>query len=95
VLTLPQSAVSFNPYGDSVFVVTEAVDGEGHNMLVAKSVLVTLGETRGDQVAILSGLEAGARVVTAGQLRLRNGSPVVIDDSIAPGNNPDPQVENN
>ncbi len=95
VLTLPQAAISYNPYGDAVFVVANTVDDSGHSTLVAKSVFVTLGETRGDQVAILSGLQAGERVVTAGQLRLRNGSPVLIDDTIAVGNSPDPGVENN
>lgn len=95
VLTLPQIAITFNPYGDSVFVVEPAAEDDGRSTLVAKNVLVTLGEKRGDQVAILSGLEAGARVVTAGQLRLRNGSAVVVDETVAPGNNPDPKVENN
>ena len=95
VLTLPQLAISYNPYGDSVFVVEDVVEDKGGSSLVAKSVFVTLGEKRGDQVAILSGLEAGQRVVAAGQLRLRNGSPVVIDDKVIPGSSPDPVVENN
>jgi len=91
VLTLPQLAIIYNPYGDSVFV----VDNEGQDTLTAKSVFVTLGERRGDQVAVLSGLQAGQRVVTAGQMRLRNGSAVVIDDMVIPGTSPDPVVENN
>ena len=95
VLTLPQLAIIYNPYGDSVFVLEDVVDGKGRSTLEAKSVFVTLGEKRGDQVAILSGLEAGQRVVTAGQLRLRNDSPVVIDDKTVPGSSPDPVVENN
>jgi membrane fusion protein (multidrug efflux system) len=95
VLTLPQVAISYNPYGDSVFVVEDAVDENGDAVLVAKSVFVTLGETRGDQVAILNGLEAGQRVVSAGQLRLRNGSRVVLDDRFEVANNPDPSVDNN
>lgn len=95
VLTLPQVAISYNPYGDSVFVVEDAVDENGGAVLVAKSVFVTLGETRGDQVAVLTGVEAGQRVVSAGQLRLRNGSRVVIDDRFEVANSPDPSVDNN
>lgn len=95
VLTLPQLAISYNPYGNSVFVVEDVVGDKGGTSLVAKSVFVNLGEKRGDQVAILSGLEAGQRVVVAGQLRLRNGSPVVIDSTMIPASSPDPVVENN
>jgi len=53
---------------------------------------VTTGETRGDQVAVLSGLKAGETVVTAGQLKLHNGSPVFINNSIGVANNPNPKV---
>ena len=89
VLTLPQAAIVYNPYGNSVFVVEPGEAGQ----LVARAAYVKLGDTRGDQVAVLSGIEAGARVVTAGQLRLRNGSPVKVDDRVVIGNSPDPDVE--
>ena len=92
VFTVPQAAITYNPYGNSVFTVVESADGNGNVGLIANSVYVTLGEKRGDQIAILSGLSAGDRVVIAGQLRLRNGSPVKVDETVAVGSSVDPQV---
>ncbi|HEX8782965.1 MAG TPA: hypothetical protein VF764_06325, partial [Steroidobacteraceae bacterium] len=51
---------------------------------------VTTGLTRGDQVAILTGLNEGVEVVTSGQIKLKNGAPVSIDNSVKPANNPNP-----
>jgi membrane fusion protein (multidrug efflux system) len=51
---------------------------------------VTTGPTRGDQVAVLSGLDAGVEVVTSGQIKLKNGAPVRIDNSVRPADNPHP-----
>ena len=85
-LTLPQSAISYNPYGNFVYVVAPGKDGA----LVAASRVVTTGAVRGDQVSILSGVSAGEQVVTAGQLKLRNGAPVVIDNSVRTSDNPAP-----
>ncbi len=91
-LTLPQTAVSYNPYGDTVYIIASKGKGpEGRPRLVAKQTFVTLGETRGDQVAILKGIEEGDRVVTAGQLKLKNGSPVVINNQIRPSNEQAPE----
>jgi len=92
-LTLPQTAITYNPYGALVFVVKPApAGGQG---LVASQAFVTTGATRGDQVAILKGLEAGAQVVSSGGLKLRNGSPLLIDNRIQPANdaNPAPQEQ--
>ncbi len=87
-LTLPQTAITYNPYGSTVFVVKPAVaPAEGR---VAHQVFVTTGETRGDQVAIVKGLTEGEEVVTSGQLKLRNGTPVRIDNSVLPANSPNP-----
>ncbi len=58
-----------------------------------RQVFVTTGETRGDQVAIVKGLQEGDEVVTSGQLKLRNGSPVLIDNSVQPANSPSPQPQ--
>ncbi len=79
-VTIPQAAVSFTTYGDTVFVVRK----DAHGTLVAHQVLVRTGDTRGDQVAILSGLSPGDRVVTAGQIKLHDGTPVAINDQIMP-----------
>lgn len=92
VLTLPQTAITFNPFGNTVFVVEEKGKGaDGKPQLVANQRFVTTGDTRGDQIAVLSGLEEGATVVTAGQLKLRNGVPVRIDNSIQPSNEAAPR----
>lgn len=93
-ITLPQTAIVYNPYGDAVYVVKSAKGANGKEMLTARQVFVKLGDTRGDQVAVTSGLEAGDVVVTAGQLKLRNGIPVEINNSVLPGNNPAPTPPN-
>jgi membrane fusion protein (multidrug efflux system) len=84
-VTLPQTAISYNPYGDTVYVVeSKGNDGEGKPQFVARQTFVTIGPTRGDQVAILRGVEAGDTIVTAGQIKLHNGSVVMIDNSVTP-----------
>jgi membrane fusion protein, multidrug efflux system len=90
-LTLPQTAVSYNPFGDTVFVVEESKGKDEKVALVAQQKFVTTGETRGDQVAILSGIKEGDTVVTAGQIKLRSGFPVIVNNSIQPTNEPAPQ----
>ncbi len=84
-VTLPQTAVTYNPYGETVYVVDDkGTNPQGQPQLVARQVFVTAGLKRGDQVAILSGVEEGQTVVTAGQMKLRNGAPVMIDNTIRP-----------
>jgi len=90
-LTLPQTAVSYNPYGNTVFVVEERKGQDDKVSLVAQQKFVTTGDTRGDQVAILSGIKEGETVVTAGQIKLRSGVPVTVNNSIQPANDPAPQ----
>lgn len=93
-LTLPTTAIAYNPYGSTVFVVVDkGKNAEGKPQLVAEQRFVTTGLTRGDQTAILSGLKAGETVVTAGQIKLRNGVPVLINNTIEPANNPHPEVK--
>ena len=87
-LTLPQTAISFNPYGDFVYVLKHGA-GAG---LVAESRIVTTGAARGDQVAILSGLAPGEQVVTAGALKLRSGAPVVVNNRVRPSDQAAPAV---
>lgn len=95
-LTLPQTAVSFNPYGEIVFVISESPTEKdkktGRPALIANQSFVTTGETRGDQIAILKGLKKGDTVVTSGQLKLKNGSRVVINNTVTPSDNPKPDV---
>jgi membrane fusion protein (multidrug efflux system) len=94
LVTLPQTAIAYNPYGDTVFTVTPGTDAKGKPDLVAHQVFVTLGDTRGDQVAVLSGVRPGDEVVTAGQLKLRNGAMVVVNNTLLPPNNPNPNPPN-
>jgi membrane fusion protein (multidrug efflux system) len=91
-LTLPQTAVTFNPYGESVYLVEPGEKGaDGKPTLVARQSFVTVGQTRGDQIAILTGVKEGDMVVTSGQLKLRNGSQVIINNAVQPGNEPAPK----
>jgi membrane fusion protein, multidrug efflux system len=97
-LTLPQTAITFNPYGNTVFVVkasdkAEDKDDKGNAKLLAQQVFVTTGPTRGDQVAILKGIEPGTQVVTSGQVKLKNGTPLIIDNKVQPSNSPDPKPQ--
>ncbi len=91
-LTLPQTTLTYNPYGSTVFVIkpSDKKDEKGNPVLVAQQVFVTPGPTRGDQVAILKGIERGDEVVTSGQVKLKNGTPVVIDNTVEPSNSPNP-----
>ena len=94
LLTVPQSAVSFNSYGDIVYVVKETKDKNNQTLLIANQVFVTTGATRGEQIAVLRGLKAGDVIVTSGQLKLKNGSRIAINNSVSPSNNPAPVVSN-
>lgn len=86
-LTLPQAAISFNPYGATVFIVKEkSKDEKGNPILVAQQAFVTTGDKRGDQIVILNGVNKGDKVVTSGQLKLQNGSLVAINNTITPTN---------
>ncbi len=95
-ITLPQAAITYNPYGNTVFVVEQAAaDDKGKARSIVKQRFVKLGATRGDQVAVLSGIKAGEIVVTGGQMKLRNGSAITINNSLTPTNeiNPNPPNE--
>ena len=129
-LTLPQTAIVYNPYGETVYLVKKksefdksqaaaaaannaaakpdaakdkdakakaddkkadekkdaAKGGPGPDDLVAQQAFVTTGATRGDQVAIAKGLDEGAEVVTSGQVKLKSGAPITIDNSVQPSN---------
>jgi len=74
-LTLPQTAISFNSYGEIAYIVEKTEQG-----LKARQTFVTLGNTREDQIAVLSGLKENDEVVTGGQLKLKNGSAVIINN---------------
>lgn len=122
-LTLPSTAVTYNPYGSTVFVVKTAdafkaatapaatgaagaagapakagapaapaapANAPSGQQLVAQQIFIETGPTRGDQIAIVKGLEAGQVVVSSGQNKLKNGTPVTVDNTVQPANSPNP-----
>jgi membrane fusion protein (multidrug efflux system) len=93
-ITLPQTAITYNPYGDTVFEVHNGTGHDGKPALIANQTFVELGDTRGDQVAITKGVAAGDTVVTAGQLKLRNGSVVTVDNSVPVPDSANPNPPN-
>ncbi len=95
VIALPASSIAYAPYGDSVFIVEEMKGPDGQGYRGARQQFVKLGGSRGDQVAVLSGVEPGAEVVTSGVFKLRNGAAVEAHNDVQPGNDPKPSPEDN
>jgi membrane fusion protein (multidrug efflux system) len=93
VVTLPASAISYAPYGDSVFVVTDLKDPNDRPYRGVRQQFVKLGGARGDQIAVVSGIKAGDEIVTSGVFKLRNGAAVQINNKVRPGNNPAPKPQ--
>jgi membrane fusion protein (multidrug efflux system) len=94
VISLPASAISHAPYGDSVFVVADLKDPSGKTYRGVRQQIVKLGAARGDQIAVMSGVKAGEEVVTSGVFKLRNGAAVLVNNKVIPTNNPSPKPEN-
>lgn len=94
VLVVPASAISYAPYGDSVFVVKEGTSAEGKPTKTVAQQFVKLGQSRGDQVRILSGLAAGDEVVTSGVFKLRPGAEVQINNNVQPPSDAAPRPPN-
>ena len=95
VIALPASAISYAPYGDSVFVVAEMKGEDGKPYRGVRQQFVKPGAARGDQVAVLSGIDPGDEVVTSGVFKLRNGAVVLVNNTVQPGNDPAPTPEDN
>jgi membrane fusion protein (multidrug efflux system) len=88
VVALPASAISYAPYGDSVFVVKELKGEDGVAYRGVSQQFVKVGAARGDQIAVLSGIKPGDEVVTSGVFKLRNGGAVLVNNKVQPGNDP-------
>jgi len=86
VLAIPNTAVLYAPYGDSVYVIEEGEE----DGLVAKQAFVRLGERRGDFVEVIEGLEAGQTVVSTGAFKLNNGAAITLENDVSPA---DPSLE--
>ena len=94
-ITLPQTAITFNPYGEVAFVAhaSDKKDAKGAPIFIVSQRFITTGEKRGDQVAVLKGIEVGDRVITSGGLKLKNESQVVIDNSVTPTDDEHPNIQ--
>jgi membrane fusion protein (multidrug efflux system) len=95
VLPLPASAVNYAPFGDSVFVVADVKGPDGKTFRGVRQQFVKVEGTRGDQVGVVSGINAGDEIVTSGVFKLRNGAAVAVNNKVQPGNNPNPKPEDN
>lgn len=93
VISLPASAISYAPYGNSVFVVGNMKDPKGRSYRGVEQRFVKIGGGRGDQIAILTGVKPGDEVVTSGVFKLRNGAAVLVNNKVQPSNSPAPRPE--
>ncbi len=89
-ITLPQTAVQYSTYGSTVYLAQSKEDKDGKLQLVAEQSVVVTGETRGDQVAVLSGVKEGDEVVTSGQVKLRNDTQIIVNNDVLPANDANP-----
>ena len=95
VIPLPASAISYAPFGDSVFVLSDLKSPGGETYRGVRQQFVKVEGARGDQVGVVSGINTGDEVVTSGVFKLRNGAAVAVNNKIQPGNNPAPKPEDN
>lgn len=95
VVAIPASAVSYAPFGDSVYVVADMKSPKGASYRGAKQQFVKLGSSRGDQVAVVEGLAPGQEVVTSGVFKLRAGAAVQVNNAVRPSDDPAPRPEDN
>jgi membrane fusion protein, multidrug efflux system len=95
VIALPASAISYAPFGDSVFIVTDLKGENGQRYRGVRQQFVKLGGARGDQIAVISGVTPGDEVVTSGVFKLRNGAAVQINNNVQPSNDRAPHPEDN
>ena len=93
VVPLPASAINYAPYGDSVFIVVQMKDAKGTSYRGVRQQVVKVEGSRGDQVAITSGINPGEEVVSSGVFRLRNGAPVLVNNTVKPENSASPKPE--
>jgi membrane fusion protein (multidrug efflux system) len=95
VIALPASAISYAPFGDSVYIVTDLKGPNGEPYRGVRQQFVKLDGTRGDQVAVASGINPGEEVVTSGAFKLRTGAAVLVNNGTQPANSPSPKPEDN
>jgi membrane fusion protein, multidrug efflux system len=94
VIVVPASAISYAPFGDSVFIVEEMKGPDGKSYKGVRQQFVKLAGSRGDQVGVVSGLKPGEEVVTSGAFKLRPGAAVTVNNKVQPSNSATPAPEN-
>jgi membrane fusion protein (multidrug efflux system) len=95
IIPLPASAINYAPFGDSVYVVADMTGPDGKSYHGVRQQFVKVEGSRGDQVAVISGIKPGEEIVTSGVFKLRNGAAVAVNNKVQPGNNPAPRPEDN
>jgi membrane fusion protein (multidrug efflux system) len=95
VVALPASAISYAPYGDSVFIVSNLKGPNGETYRGVRQQFVKLEGARGDQIGVVSGVKPGEEVVTSGVFKLRNGAAVLVNNKVQPANDPAPKPVDN
>lgn len=95
IIPLPASAISYAPYGDSVFIVSNLKGPNGEPYRGVRQQFVKLEGARGDQVGVILGVNTGEEVVTSGVFKLRNAAAVLVNNKVLPANNPAPKPEDN
>jgi len=93
-VVLPATAISYAPYGNSVFIVEKMKGQDGKEYLGVRQQFVKLGATKGDLIALTDGVKAGEQVVTAGVFKLRNAMPVQVNNTVQPSSDPAPHPAN-
>jgi membrane fusion protein, multidrug efflux system len=92
-IVLPMTAIQFAPYGDMVYIIEEMKGPDGKTFRGVRQQVVKVGESKGDRVAILSGVKVGEEVATSGVFKLRPGIPVQVNNTIQPANSESPAPE--
>jgi membrane fusion protein (multidrug efflux system) len=92
-IAIPASAINYAPYGNSVFIVADLKTPDGQPYRGVKQQFVTLAGSRGDQVAVVSGVNSGDEVVSSGAFKLRNGAAVQVNNKVQPTNHAAPRPE--
>jgi membrane fusion protein (multidrug efflux system) len=95
VIALPASSIAYTPYGDFVFIVEDVKAPNGQSYRGVRQQFVKLGKARGDQVAVVEGVNTGEEIVTSGVFKLRSGAAVLVSNEIQPANDPTPVPEDN
>jgi membrane fusion protein (multidrug efflux system) len=95
VIPLPASAINYAPFGDSVYVLSDIAGPDGKTYRGVRQQFVKIEGSRGDQVAVVSGIKPGDEIVSSGSFKLRNGAAVAVNNKVQPANSPNPKPEDN